>query len=237
MANGTRATEPQVLTIAAAADLNFALPEIAARFERQTNSRVRLSFGSSGNIFNQIRNGAPFDLFFSADMNYPRELEAAGLTIPGSRVRYAVGRLALVLSNGSVAAPTGINVLLDPSIQRVAIANPQHAPYGRAAVAALRHFGLYDKVASKLVFGENVSQAAQFVQSGNAQAGLVALSLVLAMKTSYWIVPSDAHPALEQGAVILKASHNEALARRFVSLLSTPAAAAILRGHGFEVAQ
>ncbi len=233
------AVAQQPLTIAAAADLNFALRELAAAFEKQNGTPVRLSFGSSGNLFVQISNGAPFDLFFSADLEHPRRLEAAGLTVPGTLIRYATGRLALVIPAGSKLPldRRGIAVLLDASVHRIAIANPQHAPYGQAAVAALRHFGLYDKVAPKLVFGENVAQAAQFVDSGNAQAGFVALSLALApdSKTKYSLVPAEAYPALEQGVVIIKSSRNLPLARRFLEFLKTPAATAILTHYGFAV--
>ncbi len=227
------------LTIAAAADLNFALTDLAAAFEKQTGTPVRLSFGSSGNFFMQISNGAPFDLFLSADMEHPRKLEAAGLTAPGTLVHYATGHLALVVPAGSRLALDcqGIHVLLDPSVRRIAIANPQHAPYGRAALEALRHYGLYDQLSSKFVLGENVAQAAQFVQSGNAQAGFVALSLALAPKARfrYWIVPPESYPALEQGAVVLKSSRNQPTARRFLEFLKAPAAAEILKRYGFTV--
>ena len=167
------------IKIAAAADLNYALNDLAARFEAKSGTKVLLSFGSSGNLFSQIQHGAPFDLFFSADEDYPKKLAAAG-AMDGPTLRtYAIGHLVLWLPKASPLDPTTLQmkVLTDPSVSRISIANPQHAPYGRAAMAALEHYGLKDTVASKLVYGENVSQAAQFVQSGNAQAGLVALSL------------------------------------------------------------
>ncbi len=229
------------LTVAAAADLNFALTEIASKFEQQTGTRVRLSFGSSGNLSMQIQNGAPFDVFLSADMEYARQLDAAGLTVPGTLTRYATGRLALVVPSGSPLPVTtaGMEVLRDRSVRRIAIANPQHAPYGRAAVAALRHYGLYDALASKIVVGENVSQATQFLQSGNAQAGLVALSLVLtpAMKTRYWVLPAGTYPALDQAAVVLKSSRHQALARRFLEFLKTAPARETLVRYGFAVTE
>ncbi len=199
---------------------------------------MRVSFGSSGNFYTQIQNGAPFDLFFSADVNYPRQLEAAGLVEPGSLERYAVGRLVLWVPSDSPLQLEHLkmNALLDPSVRRISIANPRHAPYGRAAEAALRHYGVYEKVAPKLVLGENVSQAAQFVSSGNAQLGVIALSLALApsLKGRYWEIPTDAYPALEQGVIILKSSQNKPLARRFLEFLKTPEAVSILRRYGFE---
>src|SRR5215471_792335 len=193
----------QQITVAAAADLNYALKELAQRFEQKTGNQVTLSFGASGNLYSQISNGAPFDLFFSADEDYPKKLVAAGIADGSSLKTYAIGHLALWVPNGPLEpSKLQMEVLNEPSVKRIAIANPQHAPYGRAAMAAFEHYGLKDKVASKLVFGENVSQAAQFVQSGNAQAGLIAMSLVMspAMRSAgkYWEVPSDAYPELKQ---------------------------------------
>ena len=167
------------LTIAAAADLNFALRDLAARFEKQSGNKVRLSFGSSGNLFSQVQAGAPFDLFFSADVDYPQKVAASRMVDPDSVRTYAIGHLVLWVPNNSNLDPQKlkINLLTESEVRKIAIANPQHAPYGRAAMAALQHFGLEKRLAAKLVFGENISQTAQFVQSGNAQAGLIALSL------------------------------------------------------------
>ena len=171
----------QTLTVAAASDLQAALPAIAAQFEKETGHKVALTFGSSGNFFTQIQNGAPFDVFLSADIDYPRRLERAGLTERGSLYQYAIGRLVLWTRNDSgIDLHGGLSVLTDANVRKVAIANPEHAPYGRAAVAALRHEQLYERVRGKFVLGENISQAAQFVQSGNAEVGILALSLALA---------------------------------------------------------
>src|SRR5271169_4227212 len=159
------------LKVAAAADLTFAFKDVGARFEKQTGNSLKLTYGSSGNFFSQIQNGAPFDLFFSADVSYPQKLEAAGLTEPGTIYEYATGKLVMWVPNASkLDLSRGLSVLLDPSIRKIAVANPLHAPYGVAAVAALRHAGIYDQVKGKLVLGENISQTAQFVQSGNADA-------------------------------------------------------------------
>ena len=227
--------------MAAAADLSTALPRIVASYTGQTGQAVKLSFGSSGNLTNQIRNGAPFDVFFSADEEYPKQLIAEGLADKDTLYRYAVGRLVLWVPNDSSLdlSKLGMKALLEPSVKKIAIANPQHAPYGRAAEAALKHFGIYDQVATKLVFGENVSQAAQFVESGNAQAGLIALSHALAPamkeKGRYWIVPPDSYPALNQAAVVLSRSKQKDAARRFLEFLGTPEATAFLKNYGFSL--
>jgi molybdate transport system substrate-binding protein len=204
---------------------------------------VKLSFGSSGNLFTQIENGAPFDVFFSADMDYPKKLIDSGFADGPSLYRYAVGRLVLWVpaSSSLDLQHRGMNVLLDPSVKKIAIANPQHAPYGRAAVAALRHFELYEKVADRLVLGENVSQAAQFVESGNAQVGIVALSHALtpAMqdKGRYWEIPADAYPALNQGVVVVSHSPNKKEAAAFLDYLKTAEAAAIMQHYGFSLSE
>ena len=231
------------ITVAAAADLNVALTEVAAGYQKQTGRTVKLSFGSSGNLFTQIENGAPFDVFFSADLDYPKKLIDDGFAERSSLYRYAVGRLVVWVpaSSSLDLEHRGLNVLLDPSVKKIAIANPQHAPYGRAAVAALRHFELYEKVAGRLVLGENVSQAAQFVESGNAQAGIVAFSHALspAMKDKgrYWEIPADAYPALEQGAVVLPHSQNKKEAAAFLDYLKTAEAGAIMQHYGFSLSE
>ena len=231
----------QEITVAAAADLSTALPEIVASYARQTGQTVKLSFGSSGNLTNQIRNGAPFDVFFSADEEYPQQLIAEGLASKDTLYRYAVGRLVLWVPGDSPLdlSKLGMNALLEPSVKKISIANPATAPYGRAAAAALRHFGIYEQVSSRLVLGENVSQAAQFVESGNAQAGLIALSHALAPalkdKGRYWAVPLDAYPTLNQAAVVLSRSKQEGAAGRFLDFLRTPEAASLLASYGFSL--
>jgi len=169
------------LLIAAAADLNPALKDISEKFEKKTGMHVKLSFGASGALTQQVRNGAPFDIFFSADMDFPRTLIQLGLADSSSLYKYALGKIVLWVPADSPLDPEQqkMNMLLDPSVRKIAIANPQHAPYGRAAAEALRHAGLYDRLTSRFVMGENVSQAAQFVESKNAQAGFVALAHAL----------------------------------------------------------
>jgi len=228
------------LKVAAAADLTFAFKDVGARFEKQTGNSLKLTYGSSGNFFSQIQNGAPFDLFFSADVSYPQKLEAAGLTEPGTIYDYATGKLVMWVPNASkLDLSRGLSVLLDSGIRKIAVANPLHAPYGAAAVAALHHAGIYDQVKDKFVLGENISQTAQFVQSGNADVGLLALSLALApaMKTSgrYVEVPASDYPPLIQAGVILKSSKNKELANQFLKFLKEPGTVALMEQYGFAV--
>jgi len=231
-----------VITVAAAADLQFALDElIVAYLAGAPGAEVRVTYGSSGSFFAQLSNGAPFDLFLSADASYPRRLIDAGLAKRDSLFPYAVGRLAVWVPAASKLdlARAGMGALLDPSVRRVAIANPEHAPYGKAAEAAMRALGVLDAVRGRLVFGENVSQAAQFVQSGNADAGILALSLALApallAEGRFWEVPEGAYPRMDQAGVILESSRAPEASRAFVAFLTSPEGRAILARFGFRL--
>jgi molybdate transport system substrate-binding protein len=228
-------TPPRKLSIAAAADLQFALAEAARQFHRQhPQTELAVNYGSSGNFYAQIRNGAPFDLFLSADVQYPRNLAHDGLVRADSVFVYAAGKIAVWVPASSALDPA--TALHDPSVHRIAIANPQHAPYGRSAEAALRSMGLYDSVAKKLVLGENISQTLQFVQSGAADVGIVALSLAVAPNVRgqgrYWEVPVESYPKIEQGGVILKDSPE---ARAFRDWLLAPTGRALLKQYGFSL--
>jgi len=228
----------QTLTLAAASDLQTALPAIAAQFEKETGHKATLTFGSSGNFVTQIENGAPFDVFLSADIDYPRRLERAGLIERGTLYQYAIGHIVLWTRNDSgIDLHGGLSVLTDAQVRKVAIANPRHAPYGRAALAALRHEQLYERVRGKLVLGENISQAAQFVQSGNAQVGILALSLALApaLKAAgtYVAIPESFHPPIEQAAVVLAMSKKKAIAREFIDFLKKAETVSMLESFGF----
>lgn len=231
------------LLVAAAADLSTALKEIGDAYQNKTGVKVKLSFGASGALTQQIQNGAPFDLFFSADMDYPRQLITAGNADAPTLYQYAVGKLVLWVPADSPldVERQGMNVLLDASVKKIAIANPQHAPYGRAAEAALKHAGVYDRIADKLVLGENISQAAQFVESGNAQAGFVAFAHAVAPamrgKGKYWEVPADFYPALAQGAVVLSHSQHKKEAADFLEYIKTKEVADVLRKYGFTLPQ
>jgi molybdate transport system substrate-binding protein len=231
------------LLVAAAADLNPALHDIAQQYEKKTGVRIKLSFGASGALTQQIQNGAPFDLFFSADMDYPKHLIADGQADAASLYQYSLGKLVLWVPASS---PLDLErqemaALLDSSVKKIAIANPEHAPYGRAAVAALKHAGLYDRLSDRFVMGENISQAAQFAESGNAQAGFVALAHALspAVRSSgrFWLIPADYYPPLEQGVVILSRSQHKKEAADFLQYLKTKDASEVLRKYGFTLPQ
>jgi molybdate transport system substrate-binding protein len=228
----------RALTVAAASDLQAALPELIARFEKSANAKVTVSFGSSGNFFAQIQNGAPYDFYMSADIDYPRQLVASGHADGSSLYRYATGQIVLwARKDSGIDVRQGLKGLTDARVRRIAIANPKVAPYGRAAEAALKHEKVYDAVRGKLVIGENVSQTAQLVDSGNASVGIIALSLALgpALRASgvYSEIPTGAHPPIEQAAVVITASKNKALARELLEYLKRPESGELLHRFGF----
>lgn len=228
----------QNLVIAAAADLQSAMPQVINEFQRATGRTVSATYGSSGNFYTQIQNGAPFDVFFSADIDYPRRLLKEGLAEPASLFEYATGRIVLWSRKGRpLDVARGLEPLADPAVRRVAIANPDHAPYGRAAVAALQHERLLDRVQAKFVRGENVAQAAQFVESGNADAGIIALSLALSPRLKatgvYYEIPASYHPPIVQAVVIVNASRRKTTAREFLDFLRTPDVSRLLASFGF----
>ena len=228
----------QEITVAAAADLSSALPELAAVYTKQTGQTIKLSFASSGNLTNQIRNGAPFDVFFSADEDYPKQLVAENLADGETLYRYAVGRLVVWAPRESLPDFRSHGLATLGSVcKKIAIANPQFAPYGRAAEAALKNSGVYEKVAAQLVIGENVSQASQFIASGNANCGLIPLSQAMNLKGpgDYWSVPLDAYPPLNQAAVVLTRSKQKAGARGLLDFLRTPEATSLLSRYGFSL--
>jgi molybdate transport system substrate-binding protein len=234
------AQEQKVVRVAAAADLKFAMEELSKEFESKTGTKVDVTTGSSGNFFAQIQSGAPFDLFFSADMDYPKKLEASGFAEPETLLKYAFGQIVIwTPANSQVSvAQEKWNALLDARIRKIAIANPSLAPYGRAAVSALQKAGIYEQVKAKLVYGENISQAAQFVQSGNAQAGIIAHSLALSpgMKDGkVWEIPENMHPPIEQAAIALKNAKDKSAALAFLDFVKSGAGQAILEKSGFTV--
>ncbi len=226
--------------MAAAADLTFPLREIAADFERQTGIPVRLTFGASGNLLTQIQQGAPFDVYFSADTDYPQRAIKEGLAVADSLTPYAVGQLVVFVPHGTDLdlERHGLDALTSAKVSKLAFANPAHAPYGRAAEAALKKGGVYDKLKERLVMGENVAQTAQFVRSGDAQAGLISLSLAqspdMTNAGKYWKVPQDLYPPLVQSAVVLKRAAGNDDARKFLQYVAGDAGRAVLRRHGFQ---
>ena len=242
-AAGQRAPLPErrPVRIAAASDLRFVLKEVVARLRAAPFALdVQVTYGSSGTLFAQLVNGAPFDMFMSADIDYPRRLAARGLAIPGTEFTYAVGRLAVWVQASSLLDPEmdGMQVLVDPRVMHVSMANPATAPYGRAAEAAMREANVYDRVKPKIVLGENVAQALQFVQSGAADVGLVALSLAVAPMVNtmgrYRTVPEGAHPRMEQGGIILRAAADVGTARVVRAFLLGDKGRAILSRYGLS---
>ena len=227
--------------LAAAADLNVALGEIVARFSASHAADVSVSYGSSGTFYAQLLSQAPFDVFFSADLAYPRQLASRGLVLDGSEFTYAIGRLVLWAPSISTldVEHLGLKALDDPRVAHVSIANPEHAPYGRAAVAAMQSAGLYDRVRPRLVFGENVAQALQFVQTGAADAGIVALSLALApaiRDKGRWVeLPIDTYPRMEQGGAIMKWAADVDTARALRAFVVGAEGRAMLKQYGFSL--
>lgn len=225
------------ILIAAASDLNFAMDEILSAF---ATIDVDVSYGSSGNFYAQIKQGAPYDLFFSADASYPARLEEEGFSVKGRRGLYAIGQIVLWIPGKSSLDPQkGLEVVLKPEVKKLSIANPKHAPYGRAAEEALRYYGILDKVRDKLVFGENISQAAQFVQTGAADAGIIALSLAISPKMAkdgtYWIIPETSHGKLEQAYTVLQRGKDKPGVKSFLEFVQSEKGKKILSDFGFIV--
>ncbi len=232
----------QTVSVAAASDLVYCLEELNAAFQKaHPDIELKTSTGASGNFFAQIKNGAPFDLFLSADVNYPKELIKAGLAEENSLQLYAIGHLVVWTAIEGVDVLKGVSSLTAPSIRKVAIANPEHAPYGRAAKAALEHAKLWDTVKDKLVFGENIAQTAQFIETGNAEAGMVALSLVLSPKLAKkgkWVkVPETDYPRLEQAAVLTTKGASNPAAALYLEFLRSPEARQVFDRYGFLLPQ
>lgn len=221
------------LRIAAAADLEPVLPSILAQFEKATGIHAEATYQASAALTTQIQNGAPFDLFLSADMSYPKKLvdaglaDAAGSAGSSTPINYANGTLVLWARKDSSMPPPSLELLRNPGLRRLAIANPDRAPYGRAAVAAINSLKLYDVLRARLVTAENIAQAAQFVDSGNADAGLISLTSALTPRLSssgrYFVIPKDLYPPIQQGAVIISGTTKRADAHKFLDyLLSRP---------------
>ena len=230
------AAHAEKITIAAAADLKFAMDEIVAGFNKnRSGDEVQVVYGSSGKFHTQIQQGAPYDLFFSADIGFPRELARQGQA--ASEVKpYAVGRIVLWSADMDATKMT-LASLTDSKITKIAIANPKHAPYGKRAEEALRSAGLWEKVQAKLVFGENIAQTAHYVQSGNAQVGIIALALVLnpelSKKGGYYLVPDSMHNPLEQGFIITRLGAAKPLAKQFAGYMGSKQVRSIMTKYGF----
>lgn len=231
--------QAQKLTVAAAADVGPAFKEVVAGFEKQSGAKVDLVLNSSGTLYTQIQKGADYDLFFSSDREYPKKLQDAGLA--DSLTNYAEGAIVLwVRSDSKLDLSKGMNLLLDPSVRKISLANPAHAPYGRAAMSALQHAGLADKVKDKLMPADSTEQATEMAEVGRADVAITAMSFgvgrALKGQGRFAEVPRDSYPRVEQAAVILKSSKQQTAAKAFLAYLKTPAATSILQRFGFGFA-
>jgi molybdate transport system substrate-binding protein len=232
----------RTVRVAAAADLKFAFDDLAAEFRAaHPDIDLQITFGSSGTFFAQLSNRAPFDVFFSADRDYPRQLIEQGSAVKESEFVYAIGHVVVWVPQASPldVERRGAEALTDPAAKKIAIANPKFAPYGRAAEAALKKLKVYDRIHDRLVLGDNIAQTAQFVESGAADAGVLSLSLALAPalrdKGRFWRVPDDAHPPLEQAAVVLSWAKDRAAAQALCDFVRGDRGKAVLRRYGFAV--
>jgi len=227
------AAPPPTLTVFAASDLTFALRELAPAFERARNVKVTLVFGSTGNLARQIEHGAPADVFFSADQGFLDALAAKQAIITQTRALYAQGRIVLITARASGPKLENLRSLLGDRVRRVAIANPAHAPYGRAAEEALRTAGLWEALRPKLVYGENIRHALQYVETGAAEAGIVALSV--ADVASMHVTPIDPalHAPLNQAAAVVRRSPRPELGLAFLQFVNGPAGRVVMKRYGF----
>ncbi len=245
MAVPLAAQEP--LRIAAAADLEPVLPPILAQFERSTGIHAEATYEASATLTTEILNGAPFDVFFSADLGFPKRLidagaaDAAGSADSTTPITYARGTLVLWTRRDAHLPPPSLELLRDPRLKRLAIANPERAPYGRAAVEALHRLGLYETLQPRLATAENIAQAAQFVDSGNADAGLISLTSALTPRLSsvgsYFVIPRDLYAPIEQGAVIVSRTKQRAAAHKFLDFVLSPEVQSELKKSGLAPAR
>jgi molybdate transport system substrate-binding protein len=236
-----RATEPSEVRVAAATDLKFALDEMVELFRVQhPHIKVQVTYGSSGNFYGQFSNRAPFDVFLSADVDYPHRLVREGLASADDEFLYGVGRIVVWIPQSSSidVEKLGIRSLLSPDVRKIAIANPRHAPYGRAAEAAMKSMGVYEQVKDRLVLGDTVLQAGQFVESGSADIGIISRSHALAPslrgKGRFWEVPLDAYPRRVQGGVIMSWAQDRSAAVALRDFVLGEEGRTILRRYGFE---
>ncbi len=229
----TSTASPGELTVAAASDLTPAFEELGREFESATKTKVVFVFGSTGMLTRQIENGAPFDLFAAANVSYIDELDQKGLIIPDSKLIYARGRITLWTPNESPLRLQGIADLARPEVQRVAIANPDHAPYGLAAKQALQSAGVWDRVQPKLVYGDNIRQTLQYAQTGNVEVSIVALSLSVQSNGRWTLIPEELHQPIDQALAVMKTTQKEQTARAFAAFVNSERGKAIMKKYGF----
>lgn len=225
--------QPHEITVAAASDLTQAFEEIGREFEATNKTKVVFVFGSTGLLTRQIENGAPMDVFAAASVDYVNQLEQKGLIVPGTKVIYARGRITLWTTADSPLTLQTITDLRQPEVKRIAIANPDHAPYGLAAQQALQKAGVWDEVKPKLVYGDNIRQTLQYAETGNVDVSIVALSLSQQSKGRWVLIPEELHQPIDQGLAVIKSTKNEAAARAFANFVTGPRGREILGKYGF----
>lgn len=227
-------TQPlKKLTVAAAADLAVAFKEIGQNFEKENGNKVEFSFGSTGTAVHQIENGAPFDLLAAANVKYVDDLDAKGKIVSDTKQLYARGRIGFATLKGKPYNVKDLTDLTSPDIKKIAIANPEHAPYGLAAKQALEKAGLWDKIKAKLVYGNNIQDTLKHVQTGNAEVGIIALSLSKRDDIDFSLIDDNLHEPLDQALAVVKGTSNEALARQFIQYVNGPEGRVIMKKYGF----
>jgi molybdate transport system substrate-binding protein len=231
---GCRAPATAEVTVAAAADLTPAFEEIGRAFESEHKTKVVFVFGSTGLLTRQIENGAPFDAFAAANVSYIDQLEQKGLIVPGTKNIYARGRIAIWTTANSPLKLEKIQDLLRPDVTRIAIANPDHAPYGQAAREAFQSAGMWDTVKPKLVYGDNIRQTLQYAETGNVEAAIVALALCVQSNGRWVLVPEELHQPIDQGMGVIKGTKNEQAARAFGDFVNSEKGREILKKYGFS---
>ena len=224
---------PVTLTVSAAADLTPAFEELGERFRNETGIKVTFNFGSTGQLTQQIEQGAPVDLLAAANVSFVEELERQNLIFPDTKALYAQGRITLWTRSDSPLKLEHVEDLAKPEVRRIAIANPEHAPYGEAAREALQSAGIWDRVSSRLVFGENINQTLQYAETGNVDAAIVALSLSVSSKGHWVLIPDQLHKPLNQALAVIRSTRHEAEARRFATFINSPQGRPIMRKYGF----
>src|SRR5215204_1298154 len=225
-------SHPHELTVAAAADLTPAFEELGREFESSHKTKVIFVFGSTGMLTRQIENGAPVDLFAAANVSYIDQLEQKGLIVPSTNTIYARGRIVLWTPTESTLRLEGIADLARPEVTRIAIANPDHAPYGLAARQALQSAGVWERVQPKLVYGDNIRQTIQYAQTGNVEVAIVALSLSIQSNGRWTLIPEELHQPIDQGLAVVKSTNKEQAARAFANFISSPQGKAIMKKYG-----
>jgi molybdate transport system substrate-binding protein len=225
----------KVITVAAASDLTAAFEELGRSFEQQSGTKVVFSFGSTGMLTQQIINGAPMDVFAAANVSFIEQLERQNLILPDTKAVYARGRITLWTRKEAAFKPSTIADLTRTEVKRVAIANPDHAPYGLAAKQALESVGIWEEVKPKIVYAENIRQTLQFAATGNVDVAIVALSLTLNSDGQWVLIPEESHRPLDQALAVIKSTKNEAEARQFASYVTSDAGRAILSKYGFTL--